>query len=236
VEKEEKVSEKIVLENGAVIEQSFLDETSVCYRNARLTKSQVNEKCTVGDNSILFKSELSGYNSINRNNYITDSIIGIGSYTGHNTTIKNTQIGKFCSLSWDVSIGGKNHNYQNTTTFPEFHWNRVLNGSTKILENKLENTCIGNDVWIGSGAIILRGVKVGDGAVIGAGAVVTNDVEPYTVVAGVPAKPIKKRFEDDIIQECLKIKWWDWKFEKLQEKRHLLTGELTYEIIKQLKG
>lgn len=77
---------------------------------------------------------------------------------------------------------------------------------------------IGNDVWIGYEAVILSGVSIGDGAVIGCRAVVTRDVLPYTVVGGVPAKPIRKRFDEDTIAELLEIKWWDWPEEKIAER------------------
>ena len=76
---------------------------------------------------------------------------------------------------------------------------------------------IGNDVWIGHNVIILPGVTIHDGAVCAAGAVVTHDVPPYTIVGGVPAKPIRKRFSDDIIEQLLKIRWWDWPEEKIRE-------------------
>ena len=76
---------------------------------------------------------------------------------------------------------------------------------------------IGNDVWIGRNAIILPGNTIGDGAIIAAGAVVTHDVPPYTIVGGVPARPIRKRFSDDIIEKLLEIKWWDWPEEKIVE-------------------
>ena len=74
---------------------------------------------------------------------------------------------------------------------------------------------IGNDVWIGFEAVILAGVMIGDGAIIGTRAVVTKDVPPYTIVGGVPAKPIKKRFDEDVISDLLCIKWWDWPKEKI---------------------
>ena len=74
---------------------------------------------------------------------------------------------------------------------------------------------IGNDVWIGANSIIKGGLKIADGAIIGAGAVVTKDVEPYTIVAGVPARVIGRRFDEEIIQKLLKIKWWNWSNEKL---------------------
>lgn len=76
---------------------------------------------------------------------------------------------------------------------------------------------VGNDVWIGYEAVIFAGVTIGDGAVIGARAVVTKDVPPYTVVGGVPAKPIKKRFNDETITELLKLKWWNWSEEKISQ-------------------
>ncbi len=75
---------------------------------------------------------------------------------------------------------------------------------------KKTRICIGNDVWVGSRAILMRGIRIGDGAVIGAGAVVTKDVEPYTIVGGVPARPIRKRFSDKVIEKLEEIRWWDY--------------------------
>lgn len=85
---------------------------------------------------------------------------------------------------------------------------------TKSWDNK-GNIIIGNDVWIGYEAVILAGVTIGDGAIIGTRAVVTKDVPPYTIVGGVPAKPIKKRFSEEIISKLLDIQWWNWSDEKL---------------------
>lgn len=76
---------------------------------------------------------------------------------------------------------------------------------------------IGNDVWIGYQAIVMQGVTIGDGAIIGARAVVTKDIPPYTIVGGVPAKPIRKRFSDEVLLQLLKIKWWEWPDEKIRE-------------------
>ena len=81
----------------------------------------------------------------------------------------------------------------------------------------LKNIVIGNDVWIGYEALILAGVTVGDGAIIAAHAVVTKDVPPYTIVGGVPAKPIRKRFDDDTIAALEKLRWWDWDEERIRE-------------------
>lgn len=98
---------------------------------------------------------------------------------------------------------------------------------------------IGNDVWIGYGAVILRGVSIGDGAIVGAGAVVTKDVDPYTIVGGVPAKTIRKRFNEKIIRQLLKIKWWDWSEKKMIRNKSFFnmnlnefTGSIT-ELIKE---
>lgn len=87
---------------------------------------------------------------------------------------------------------------------------------------------IGNDVWIGYESLILAGVTIGDGAIIGTRAVVTKDVPPYTIVGGVPAKPIRKRFNDETIQYLQKVRWWDWPEEKIKANfGHLMSGSVS---------
>lgn len=96
----------------------------------------------------------------------------------------------------------------------------------EAVELKDKELCeIGNDVWIAAGTNILHKCKIGNGAIIGAGAVVTKDVEPYTIVAGVPARPMKKRFGDDIIAALEEIQWWNWPIEIINEHRNLLFGK-----------
>ena len=98
---------------------------------------------------------------------------------------------------------------------------------TKAWDNK-GDIVIGNDVWIGYEAVILAGVTIGDGAVIGTRAVVTKDVPPYTIVGGIPAKPIKKRFPQETIDALLKIKWWDWDKKHIaQQISHLQSGNIS---------
>ena len=93
---------------------------------------------------------------------------------------------------------------------------------------------IGNDVWIGAGASVLRGVSVGDGAVIAAGAVITKDVEPYSIVAGVPAKKIGQRCDDKLIESLLLIKWWDFPRTVIKNNINLFNCQLSEEVVKQL--
>lgn len=144
--------------------------------------------------------------------YVNDSIIGDYTYMGINTTMNFTKIGKFCSLARNVDIGGFDHDYRKVTTMPAFRFKQMLNGGGKIPEKtKHTELCeIGNDVWIAAGAQILHKVKIGDGAVVGGGAVVTKDVPPYAIVAGVPAKIIGYRCSEKYIEILEKIKWWDW--------------------------
>lgn len=142
------------------------------------------------------------------------------SYCGYNCLFVNVEVGAFCSISDNVVVGGGNHPLDWVSTSPAFYKGR--DSISKRLA-KLEydasdaHTIIGNDVWIGNGAYMKPGIRIGDGAVIGMGSVVTKDVEPYAIVAGNPAKVIRKRFDDATIQKLLDLKWWDWSDEKLAE-------------------
>jgi len=130
-------------------------------------------------------------------------------------------IGKFCSIACGAKFlfNSSNHALSSLSTYPfpifaaEWDENMLV---TEAWDNK-GDIVIGNDVWIGYEAVIMAGVHIGNGAIIGTRAVVTKDVPPYTIVGGVPARKIRNRFDDSIIEVLQKIKWWDWDIEKLSK-------------------
>lgn len=130
-------------------------------------------------------------------------------------------VGKFCSIACGAKFifTSANHAMRSlsTYTFPIFfeEWGLDVKNITGAWDNK-GDIIIGNDVWIGYEAVIMSGVKIGDGAIIGTRAIVTKDVPPYTIVGGVPAKPIRRRFSDETIAELLDLKWWDWPPEQIK--------------------
>lgn len=129
-------------------------------------------------------------------------------------------IGKFCSIACGAKFlfNSANHSLTSLSTypFPIFfeEWGLERAQVTRAWDHK-GDIVIGNDVWIGYEAVILAGVTIGDGAIIGTRAVVTKDVPPYTIVGGVPAKPIRKRFPDDTIAALLALRWWNWPEERI---------------------
>ena len=130
------------------------------------------------------------------------------------------QIGKFCSIACGAKFlfNSANHTLSSLSTypFPLFfeEWGLEKKDVTNAWDNK-GDIVIGNDVWIGYEAVVLAGVTIGDGAIIGTRAVVTKDVPPYTIVGGVPAKSIKKRFSEETISTLLEIQWWNWSKERI---------------------
>ncbi len=133
-------------------------------------------------------------------------------------------MGKFCSVACGAKFlfNSANHSLASLSTypFPIFfeEWGLDVKNIRQAWDNK-GDIVIGNDVWIGYEAVVLAGVTIGDGAVIGARAVVSKDIPPYTIAAGVPAKPIRKRFSQDTIRSLLEIKWWNWSEERIA--RHI---------------
>jgi acetyltransferase-like isoleucine patch superfamily enzyme len=143
---------------------------------------------------------------------------------------RKLRIGNFCSIAQEVTIHlGGNHRMDRVTTYPfvgfpdnwpeaEFLPVEEVYGVSK------GDVVIGNDVWIGYGATILSGVRIGDGAVIGARALVARDVEPYAIVAGNPARLVRKRFDEDTIRQLLEIRWWDWPIDKIKANMTTILG------------
>lgn len=131
-------------------------------------------------------------------------------------------IGKFCSIACGAKFlfNSANHTMASlsTYTFPLFfeEWGLEKEKVAEAWDNK-GDIVIGNDVWIGYEAVILSGVTIGDGAIIGSRAVVTKDVPPYTIVGGVPAKTIRRRFDEETIKKLLGLKWWDWPEESIRK-------------------
>lgn len=171
---------------------------------------------------------------------VTSPNIQVGDYTVYNDFVRDPRefeknnvlyhypingdrliIGRFCSIACGARFLFTSGNHAlkslSTYTFPIFfdEWGLDAKNIRDAWDNK-GDTVIGNDVWIGYEAIIMPGVKIGDGAIVGTRAVVTGDVPPYTIVGGVPARPIRKRFDDETIRRLEALRWWDWDEEKLR--------------------
>ena len=155
--------------------------------------SNVDFRANIGTNTVVNINT-----SVDRN-----CIIGKYTYIGRYCSITKTKIGNYCSIADNVFIGQGEHDFSKPSTNVIFVENDY--------EDMTKKPCIiENDVWIGSNANVLRGVTIGNGAVIGAGAIVTKDVPPFAIVVGAPARVLKFRFEDDKIKEIEKTKWWDY--------------------------
>lgn len=137
-------------------------------------------------------------------------------------------IGKFCSLAKDCTfmMNGANHTFTSFSTYPfAVFKNGWGDGDVEQLKSQTRgDTIVGNDVWIGRSATIMPGVEIGDGAIIGAHAIVGRNVPPYTIVAGNPAREIRKRFDEKTIVELQNIKWWDWPIEKITQNLEAITN------------
>lgn len=149
--------------------------------------------------------------------HINRTSMGRYSYIGHDCFFVNVDVGSFCSIADGCRVGGAMHPIQRVSSSPVFHAgkNVMKKNFCHLKEIETPKTIIGNDVWIGANVCIKAGVTIGDGAVIGMGAIVTEDVAPYEVRAGVPARLIKKRFDDETIRRLMETQWWNWDDEKI---------------------
>lgn len=222
-----------MIDNDAIITNSKIDESASLYYRCWIRNSMIKYKAIIGDYSRITSSQIDDYVRIDRNNLIYHSIIGRYTYTGPFDMIFKTTIGNFSSISYGVTIGPPEHDYHRISTHPFLYDPSYdIFGKDEILYNNKfdKQTEIGSDVWIGCNATILRGCKIGDGAIVGANSLVKQDVPPYAIVAGVPARIIKYRFDKNKIQNLLSKKWWEWDIEKIKRNKSLfLNNELKTE-------
>ncbi|GHU99870.1 acetyltransferase [Spirochaetia bacterium] len=188
------------------------------------------KKTRIEDNYISFKIKVGKGVMIRKGSEISSSVV-IGNYSyisGPRSYVEDAIIGKYCSIARQVVIGVSNHNYQWVTTHPIITSPEYGIVNCKIDELQKKTPLIGNDVWIGMNSIIMRGITIGNGAVVAANSIVTKDVPPYAIVGGNPARIIKYRFSENIINRLMEINWWDWTEDKIRKNVNLFYDVETF--------
>jgi len=174
-------------------------------------------------NGQIIESEIDHRVRLFKHHFIHKTIIGKYTYVSEHATISHTEIGAFCSIGPNFLCGWGIHPLNGISTAPMFYSTVKQNGFTLVKENKIEERKtirIGNDVFIGMNVTVLDGVTIGDGAVIGAGSTISKDVAPYCIVAGNPARMLRKRFDEETIEKLLQLGWWHWDDDRLQSIEH----------------
>lgn len=182
----------------------------------------ITEKSLIHESSVMKNLKYGIYTEVGVNNVIENTYLGDYSYTGENVYIQNAVIGKFVNIAAMVRIGAPQHP-MDRPALHHFTYRRKMYGFHEEDDadffkwREEQKVIIGHDVWIGHGAVIQSGISIGNGAVIGSGAVVTKDVQPYTIVGGVPAKFIRERFSKGIVEKLQSIGWWHWSYIAIKE-------------------
>lgn len=162
---------------------------------------------------------------------LAHSVLERHTYIQRATTIVNTVIGSFCSIGSNVKIGLPDHPLNYVSTHPAFYdpTQPILRSFvTDVLHQVSKKTSLGHDIWVGDGAFIRSGVTIGTGAVVAAGSVVVKDIEPYSIVGGNPARHIKYRFENDIVDGLLKSQWWTFSEAELSQLSQAFVEPLSF--------
>jgi len=197
---------------GRVIPRSLIRY----YSNRRIAMNLIGVK--IANDVDLQNVKLANYVNFAHHSQANHCRIGERTSVGRYSKLAYANIGKYCSISWDVTIGAISHPTHAISTHA-FSFQRRFGLCDKEQKMPHEYVEIENDVWIGCGAVIMPGIHVGNGAIIGAGAIVTHSVDDYEIVAGCPARHIGWRFEEDLKKALLQSEWWNWSDEII--KKHI---------------
>ena len=189
-------------------------------RDAPVDDPVLSERPQIHATAHVVASELGAWTAVGPRTAISESTLGDYSYVMNDGNIIYSEIGKFCSIAAFARINPGNHPLDR----PALHHFTYRSRSYRLADDddsgffewrRASKVVLGHDVWIGHGAVVLPGVKIGIGAAIGAGAVVSKDVPPFAVVVGIPAKVIRFRFDENVRAGLLELAWWDWSRERL---------------------
>jgi acetyltransferase-like isoleucine patch superfamily enzyme len=179
-----------------------------------------------------------GYNHLFGSGRAYKSSFGAFTYVQYGANVGYSKIGRFCSIGPNVMIAHGEHPMDFLSTHPLFFESSYIKGmssfTTEALFNSHKEVNIGSDVWIGANCYIKDGITIGNGAAIGAGSIVTHDIPPYCIAAGVPAKVIRMRFDEPTIQALIKLEWWNWDIDKIIANKKFFQGKLNYESVIQM--
>jgi hypothetical protein len=221
----------LILKFKKLIRETFNKGRKVSW-NSKVINSTLESFVLIGPQAFVGNSHLRRYVQIAKFSNVSGSDLGDYTSVGRFSNIINSSVGKYCSISWNVSIGATQHHIKHISTHAFSYISNF--GFVKKDQRIIVKTEIGHDVWLGANSVVMPGVKIGCGAIIGAGAVVTKDIEPYNIAAGVPARIIGKRFDDEKIERIQTSRWWDANPSKIQEQIELFQKDLSDNILSDL--
>jgi acetyltransferase-like isoleucine patch superfamily enzyme len=216
-----------ILRGAEVLSDTKLGDHVVIGSLSRVARSVLGHDCTLEPGAELFNSTLADHVQLQRQTTVTDVNIGRYTYVARHAYLNLVTIGSFCSIGPSVLAGLGENPIDLGTTSPAFYSTRRQCGATFARSDYFAERrpiVLGNDIWLGARVFVRDGVTIGNGAIVAAGAVVTHDVPPYSIVSGTPAKLIRHRFPEATISRLQALAWWTWPDERLREAQPYLAS------------